>query len=101
MEKTEALKAVAKADEIAELLEHVGWQDHLKPALAKLRENAVQQLIRSTLGLPNRTDQTPQQAAGVVYGIDFILSLIEAALVKGDKAHHEISRALAEYEKID
>jgi hypothetical protein len=101
MTKPEALKAVAKADEIAELLEHVGWTDNLKKSLDTLRETAVQQLIRSTLGLPSAGPQTPTQAAGVAYGIDYLLATIEAALIKGDKAHYEINKAIAEFRRVD
>lgn len=101
MNNSDALKAVAKADEIAELLEHVGWTEHLEKSLDTLRETAVQQLIRATLGLPNRSDQTPEQAAGVAYGVDFLKTTIERALVKGDKAHYEINKSIAEFGKID
>jgi len=101
MNKQEALKAVAKADQIAELLEHVGWTENLKKSLDDLRETAVQQLIKSTLGLPSAGGQTPQQAAGVAYGVDFLLTTVETALVKGDKAHYEIQKAISNFGKID
>ena len=98
MDNQDALKAVAKADAIAEILEHVGWEDYLKPAFDKLRESAVQQLVRSTLGLPSQSKQTPLQAAGVVYGIDFVQTYLEISLVKGDRAHYEINKAIAEFD---
>ena len=93
------LQTIAKADEIADVLEQVGWQEQLKPELTKLRESAITQLIRSTLGLPNASSQTPQQAAGIAYGVDYFINVIERALVSGDRAHQIVAEARMKLEQ--
>lgn len=94
-------KAVDKADAIAEMLEHVGWEDHLKPSILTLRETTIQQMVKSSLGIQPNAGYTPEQAAGIVYGIDFFLNLIERALVQGDTAYRIISEARQKMERID
>lgn len=90
-------EAVAKAEDLGDLLDHIAWREVLRPALAKERDNYTKMLVNSTLGIPVMMDtkQGPttisrEQLAGKIYGIDFILSTIEGILTKGTRAVEEL-----------
>lgn len=87
----------AKAEDTADLLNHIAWTDVIHPALQRERELYTKLLVSSTLGMPVRTasaggpvELTKEQLAGKIYGIDFITDLLEKILTKGDKAIAEL-----------
>lgn len=83
-----------KADDVKDLLHHIAWTDVIQPALLKQREAYTKQLVSSTLGTPiegqtsmgNSYVVSPEQLAGRISGIDFILDLFTKILSRGDHA---------------
>ena len=90
----------AKAEDLNDLLSHIAWTDVLRPALLRERENYTKLLVSSTLGAPvevaTRTGTAPvtrEQLAGRIYGIDYIMGLVERVMEKGIRAATELDRA--------
>lgn len=90
-------EAVAKAEDLADLLDHIAWREVLRPALAKARDNYTKMLVNSTLGLPVmvETKQGPatisrEQLAGRIDGFDFVITTIESILARGTRAVEEL-----------
>lgn len=100
MSKSPFLDA-AKAEDLSDLLQHIAWTDTLKPALLRERDNYTKMLVNSTLGLPvtipnsrgAAIEVTREQLAGKIYGIDYIIELVEGILSKGSKAVTELRKA--------
>ena len=81
----QALENVAKADAVADLLNHVGWTEVVKPSLLKERNNLSTQLVGMVLGAPPKeASLTKEQVAGFIYGIDKIIAEFEKILKKGE-----------------
>ena len=90
-------EAVAKAEDMEDLLDHIAWREVLRPELMKERENYTKLLVNSTLGMPvvmdtkqGPTAVTKEQLAGKIYGIDFIVATIEKILTAGYRAADEL-----------
>jgi hypothetical protein len=90
----------AKAEDLSDLLNHIAWTDVLRPALMREREMYTKLLVASTLGAPvevathsGTATLTKEQLAGKIYGIDYILNLMETVIKKGARAVEELSRA--------
>lgn len=100
-------EAVAKGQDLGDLLDHIAWREVLRPELLKERDNYTKLLVNSTLGLPVVVDtkQGPmtvskEQLAGKIYGIDFIITTIEKILSLGFRAADELRAhglSLADY----
>lgn len=82
-----------KADDLSDLLDHIAWVDTLRPALLHERDTLTRALVNSTLGLPIQAKTTTgpveitrEQLAGKIYGIDYIMTLMEKVLTRGDAA---------------
>lgn len=84
------LEAVAKADAVADLLNHTGWQDIVKPALLKRRTDLTATLVNAVLGQPMPEGVTKEQLAGRVQGIDEIIKLFELILKHGREALNQL-----------
>ena len=88
-----------KSRDLKDWLDHMAWTDVLLPAMEKERAFYQQMLVNATLGAePSIKDYngvirlvTREQLAGRIQGIDFIISLIERILQKGEKALDELS----------
>jgi hypothetical protein len=87
----------AKAEDLGDLLDHMGWREVLRPALLHEREMFTKLLVSATLGAPveigSKTGPvriTQEQLAGKIYGIDFILDKIESILTRGARAVTEL-----------
>jgi len=83
---TQRLEAVGKADALADLLNHVGWTEVLKPALEKERTVQASLLVASVLGKQDPNGLTKEQIAGYIYGLDRVIKQIETILAKGTNA---------------
>lgn len=87
MDNEKRLQTVLEADETADLLAHVGWTDVLKPALQRKREIYAGILVAAVLGRASGPqDLSKEQYAGLVFGIDETIKLIEDVLKRGSKA---------------
>jgi hypothetical protein len=87
----------AKAEDLDSLLDHIAWADTVRPALLRTRDALTQQLVDSTLGLPVQTktltgtiEITREQLAGKIYGINYIMTLFEKLLSKGEVAAKQL-----------
>lgn len=83
-------EAAARAEDVGDLLNHIGWTETLRPTLVRQREQFTKFLVEATLGRPVQmaTNTGPvtmsrEQLAGRIYGIDSILDLVETVLTKG------------------
>lgn len=88
------LAAVAKADATAEFMETVGWSQVILPKLLKTKELYTTVLVNAVLcntpPLMDGKETTREQLAGRVYGIDFIIHLMEDILRHGDRALRDL-----------
>ena len=87
----------AKAEDLSDLLQHIAWTDTLRPMLVRERENYTKLLVNSTLGTPVRVptatgvvELSKEQLAGKIYGIDYIMDLMEKILSRGARAVAEL-----------
>jgi len=94
MTNHEHLNQIAKADEVADLLQHAGWQEVIKPLLLKRRNDLTTLLVSSVLGgvIPGQSGQalTKEQLAGYVFGIDEIIRVFERTLQAGAKSLEQL-----------
>lgn len=86
-----------KAEDLQNLLDHIAWTDTIRPALLRERDNLTKLLVDATLGLPiqQRTVSGPvtiskEQLAGKIFGVDYVFSLFEKILAKGETAEREL-----------
>lgn len=86
-----------KADDLEDLLHHIAWTDTVQPALRKERDLLTRALVNSTLGLPVQAktssgvvEVTREQLAGKIYGIDYITTLLEKILTRGETAEKHL-----------
>lgn len=97
--KTPSLPFVdaAKAEDLDNLLDHLAWTDTLRPALLRERNALTHLLVDSTLGLPVQAktlggpvEITREQLAGKIYGIDYIMTIMEKILTRGETASRQL-----------
>jgi len=82
---------VAQAEDTFNLLDHIAWTSVIKPRLLQSKEMYSKILVAHLLGQPLSDGLTKEQIAGKIYGIDFILTVIETILRDGEKALNELS----------
>jgi hypothetical protein len=82
----DSLTRVAQAEDTYDLLEHIAWTDVLRPKLIEARDQYSKALVNHLLGAPLQDGLTKEQLAGKIYGITFIISLIESILTRGERA---------------
>lgn len=87
----------AKAQDLDDLLDHIAWSDTIRPALLRERDTFTRALVESTLGLPIQAktitgpvEITREQLAGKIYGIDYIMTLFEKILKRGEVAKQQL-----------
>lgn len=87
----------AKAQDLEDLLDHIAWTDVIRPALYKTRDDLTQQLVSSTLGVPVQiqtitgpVDVSREQLAGKIFGINYIISMFEKLLQRGEIAAKQL-----------
>jgi len=89
------IEAVARSQDVLNLLEHIAWTDTILPALLKHRAGFEEQLVGAVLGnrpvLINGQTVTPEQLAGRIDGLTYALRLIESILARGEKALAELN----------
>ena len=101
-EKRELENRMVMAEDIDNLLDHIAWTDIVYPRLQKLRESLVLALVETNLGRPmvvpikNSTSLSsvkPEELAGKIYGIDFIVGLFQSVLSGGEVADKALKAA--------
>jgi hypothetical protein len=90
-EYKDKLTAVAKAEDTYDLLNHIAWTDVVRPALEAQTVKYSKLLVAEALGSPLPGTLSREQVAGMCYGIQYITSLMESILSKGEKALKEIN----------
>ena len=91
--------AATKGKDLRDWLDHLAWTDVLRPAMEQERSFYQTILVNATLGAdPSVKDSngvvhtiTKEQLAGRIQGIDYVLTLIERILEKGEKALDELT----------
>ena len=77
---------IDRADKLADLLEHVGWEDVLKPELVKYRRTMETALVRAVLGgkvIADGAELSKEQIAARAEAITYIQGRIEQILKDG------------------
>jgi hypothetical protein len=80
-----ALKA-AQGQDTEDLLNHIAWDEVIHPKLLKTREQLVAALVNATLSAPRDGQDTKEQLAGKIQGIDFVITLIRKLVKEGSDA---------------
>jgi hypothetical protein len=86
-------ESAAKAEDLLDLANHIGWTDVLLPELKKAKDNYSALLVQKVLGNHAASPFSTEQLAGRVAGIDFMLGLFNSIITKGERA----SKFLQEY----
>jgi hypothetical protein len=83
-------RAITEADVVADLLDHSGWIDIIRPRLEEHKTAYRSQLVNSVLGAPVVTHDgivvSSEQLAGRIYGIDYAIRTIENIIRNGQRA---------------
>ena len=90
MDNATKLVAVAQAEDTYDLLQHIAWDTVIKPALDDEVRRMSSLLVAEALGTPLPGGLTREQVAGRCYGIQFISSLFEKVLRRGEKALEDL-----------
>ena len=93
MTNQQRAEAAAKGEDLNNLLDHIAWQEAVKPVLVKRRDAFSAMLVQIVLGANNTNGVQPytkEQLAGAIYGIDTIIEVMEKILKNGDKALNEL-----------
>lgn len=90
MTNQKRLEAVAKAEDTKALLEDIAWVAVVKPALLARQAAISKALMTLVLGGAAPNSLTKEQLAGLMYGIDEVIRIIEKVLKDGEKALREI-----------
>jgi hypothetical protein len=92
----------AKGEDLSDLLQHIAWTETLRPALLRERDNYTKMLVNATLGTPVQipassgraaVEISKEQLAGKIYGIDYIVELVEGVLSKGARGVAELRKS--------
>lgn len=72
-------------------LDHIAWTDVIKPELEHQKSILSAKLVGSVLRQLGPMDETREQLAGKIIGIEFVMKLISDLVSKGRKAQEELS----------
>lgn len=75
-----------QAEDVQDLLNHIGWQGVLSPSIQKYRNNLTTLITAKILGNTNASPHSIEQLAGMIHGIDWMTKLIERVLADGHRA---------------
>lgn len=85
------LVAVAQAEDTYDLMNHIAWTDVVRPDLESKIKSYSKLLVAEALGTPLPGDLTREKVAGMCYGLQYVMSLFESILTKGEKAVKDIN----------
>jgi hypothetical protein len=89
MTQDTAEKAIDRADKLADLLEHIGWGEVLKPQLEAYRSSMEKALVQVILGgraIIEGGELSKEQIAARADAISFLIGRIETILKSGAQA---------------
>lgn len=95
MNREQQLEFSMRADDLENLLDHIAWEQTIKPALDKYKQNYQNFLVKSVLGQPivdRATNQiiSKEMLAGRVEGIDWLNKFLESVLKRGELAKENL-----------
>lgn len=92
MNHNDALLAVAKAEDTQDLLNHIAWTDVIRPQLEKQVKQCSDLLVQEALGGQLPPGRTREQIAGMAFGVQYIVGLLERILKDGERGLLELRR---------
>jgi hypothetical protein len=75
-----------QAEDTLDLLNHIGWEGVIHPALSKYRNDLTTQITSKILGNQTASTASIEQLAGMIHGIDWMTKLFERILRDGKRA---------------
>lgn len=95
MTNNQRVEAIAKAEDLNNLLDHIAWKEAVKPILLKKRNELTTLLVQVVLGAhiqaPGGQPLGKEELAGRIYGIDEIIRVFEKILKDGEKALDDLN----------
>jgi len=92
---TDPYTAINKADDVAMLLDSIGWKDVIQPELRRYRESLANRLMAAVLNgpvtMPDGSNLTKEQIAGIMYGVDWVEKLFLRILKDGASAFKHLA----------
>ena len=94
-EYEDKVEQVQKAEEVLDLLEHLGWQQVLKPEIDKQLTYWTHALPAIVLNSKKEEDlgYTKEELAGRIAGMQYAVAVIEDVLKKGSRAFKALNPA--------
>jgi hypothetical protein len=86
-----ALKAAQGIDTL-DLLNHIAWTDVILPKLLEAKDGLTKRLVNATLNVPNPKEETREQLAGKLFGIDHFIHILERILSEGGHAKELLAK---------
>lgn len=95
MNREQQVEFSMRADDLNNLLDHIAWENTIKPSLDKYRTNYQNFLVKSVLGQPiidraTNTVISKEMLAGRIEGIDWLNKFLESVLRKGNFAKEQL-----------
>jgi hypothetical protein len=91
MTHQEALVTAAKAEDTANLLNHIAWTDVVRPKLQEQVAIYSQLIVAEALGGKLPLGKSREQLAGICYGINYVSTLFEKILRDGERAMKDLA----------
>ena len=73
----------AQGDDTMDLLDHIAWTDVIKPRLQEARNQLTTRLVNATLFATKGEEESREQIAGKLYGINWIENELKKVISAG------------------
>ena len=95
----ELISRVHSADSLADLLEHLGWTDVLRPRMERYMRDIESLVVQAVLGGQIKDTSsgalvTKEQLAGQASGIRWLIGVIERIIREGGAASEALSTSI-------
>jgi hypothetical protein len=91
MNNPKALLEAHQAQDVESLLDNIAWTDVILPKILAAREQYTSSLVALTLGAQTTSPITREQIAGRIYGLDFVVTLMQKILKRGKDAEEYLA----------
>jgi hypothetical protein len=91
MDEKQYLKA-AQGIDTQDLLNHIAWTDVVRPRLDEAKAALTKRLVEATLKPLDPREESREQLAGKLWGIDFVITTLERILREGANAKDFLAR---------
>ena len=88
----ETANLAAQGIDTEDFLQHIAWQNVILPKLEDAKRRLTDRLVASVLTAPRAGDETREQLAGKLQGIDFAIKLIQDIVKEGRKAKEVLAQ---------